>query len=202
MFTWIQYGGDSDPRSKIGLYIANGLNVIHSFQKSVNVIQASINLKRNLLAYVTKEGEGDRFIYNAHLVKFNEDGTYSDCNLELNRPKQVMVQFLYQKQSILSENQPDKLLVLIHEESVRQYQIGREQFHLESFPSETIVKVFIWAQWDCLNQTLYYIHFRKLTRSLVEGEETEPSKRNADTPTLSGLQFHDDLLPHETVVIN
>lgn len=61
------------------------------------------------------------------------------------------------------------------------------------------MRVFIWAQWDPINQTLYYIHFRKPTRSLVEGEEIAAENGDKVTPTLSGLQFHDDL-PHETVV--
>lgn len=62
------------------------------------------------------------------------------------------------------------------------------------------MKKFIWAQWDPLQQTLYYIHNRKRNRCLVEGEE-EPIEDSINklTPTLSGLQFNDEV-PHETVV--
>lgn len=74
-----------------------------------------------------------------------------------------------------------------------------EQFSLENFLYESLVRIFIWAQWDPLNQTLYYIHYRKPTRSLVEGEEQETVSASKMIPTLSGLQFHDDL-PHESVV--
>lgn len=82
-----------------------------------------------------------------------------------------------------------------------QYQIKPDgaQFGLDDFSFESIVRVFIWAQWDPINQTLYYIHFRKPTRSLVEGEDVEAEASDKVTPTLSGLQFHDEL-PHETVV--
>ncbi|KAJ8933460.1 hypothetical protein NQ314_014017 [Rhamnusium bicolor] len=60
--------------------------------------------------------------------------------------------------------------------------------------------MFIWAQWDPVQQTLYYIHNRKRNRCLVEGEEeiVEASGTKI-TPTLSGLQFNDEL-PHETVL--
>lgn len=74
-----------------------------------------------------------------------------------------------------------------------------EQFNIENFLCESLVRVFIWAQWDPINQTLYYIHYRKAARSIVEGEEQEAITASKMTPTLSGLQFHDDL-PHESVV--
>lgn len=63
--------------------------------------------------------------------------------------------------------------------------------------ADTLVRTFVWAQWDVVHQTLYYIHFRKPIKSLVEGEDLVVNDRAM--PTLSGLQFHDDL-PHETVV--
>lgn len=78
-----------------------------------------------------------------------------------------------------------------------QYQLKNSD--IENLSFESIVRVFIWAQWDPVNQTLYYIHFRKPNRSLVEGEEIAADEGDKVTPTLSGLQFHDEL-PHETVV--
>lgn len=67
--------------------------------------------------------------------------------------------------------------------------------------NESLVRAFIWAQWDCVHQVLYYIHYRKPIRCLVEGEECEANESMILSPTLSGLQFHDDM-PHETVVSN
>ena len=67
--------------------------------------------------------------------------------------------------------------------------------------SETLVKTFMWAQWDSTNQVLYHIHHRKPAISLFL-EDTSPGvlpKPAGSSPTLSGFQFHDDL-PHETVV--
>lgn len=78
-----------------------------------------------------------------------------------------------------------------------QYQLKAND---EEFVIESLVRKFLWAQWDSVHRTLYYIHYRKPIHAL--GEDDEP-KRNYDvklSPTLSGLQFHDDL-PHETVVM-
>lgn len=85
---------------------------------------------------------------------------------------------------------------------ILQYQIkaSHEELTEESFSYESLVRIFMWAQWDSLQQTLYYIHNRKRSRCLVEGEEEILDDTGTKvTPTLSGLQFNDEL-PHETVV--
>jgi hypothetical protein len=64
--------------------------------------------------------------------------------------------------------------------------------------AELLVRAFSWAQWDPINQSLYYIHYRK-SQLIVEGEELEQGREEELSPTLSCLQFHDDK-PHETVV--
>ena len=71
------------------------------------------------------------------------------------------------------------------------------------------MRSFTWAQWDPIHQSLFYIHFRKPAARLVEGDDdicngcpsTETGRRQEMelAPTLSGLQFHDNM-PHETVV--
>lgn len=72
---------------------------------------------------------------------------------------------------------------------------------IKEMKSESLAKTFIWAQWDATNQVLYHIHRRKpVTSVFVEDSENSPPKPIESCPTLSGLQFHDDL-PHETVVI-
>lgn len=81
-----------------------------------------------------------------------------------------------------------------------QYQLNLTHFDVEGFSVEYLVRAFFWAQWDAVHQTLYYIHYRKPTRALVEDEEEIKTDNETNlSPTLSGLQFHDDL-PHETVV--
>lgn len=49
-----------------------------------------------------------------------------------------------------------------------------------------------------INQVLYHIHHRRIPASVVTEHNDENNSRSIK-PTLSGLQFHDDL-PHETVV--
>lgn len=84
-----------------------------------------------------------------------------------------------------------------------QYQISSINEELrEDIMYEFLVRKFLWAQWDPVQQTLYYIHNRKRNKCLVEGEEEELTTDNDKvTPTLSGLQFNDEV-PHETVVNN
>ena len=80
------------------------------------------------------------------------------------------------------------------------YNTNLETHTIAELKAEILVKIFIWAQWDAINQVLYYIHHRKAPTSLFNDDITEKShKPNCASPTLSGLQFHDDL-PHETVV--
>lgn len=69
---------------------------------------------------------------------------------------------------------------------------------IKELKSEIFVKTFIWAQWDMINQVLYHIHHRRIPASVVTENDDENNLKSSK-PTLSGLQFHDDL-PHETVV--
>lgn len=211
-------------QSHIGTYnyLTNTLTKIFSFDKVANIIQASISSDGKLLSFVTKtqkktKEDQEFFIYKPFVAKLNgEEQIITDLKIE--RKLQIMVQFLYKKQSVLSDKQPEKLLVMIHEESksiyflylliktiffsgVFLYQLNgvSENFSSESFASEILVRIFMWAQWDSIEQTLYYIHYKKPMKCLVEGEENENFSNLKVIPTLSALQFHDDL-PHETVV--
>ncbi|GLH11422.1 Protein pigeon [Gryllus bimaculatus] len=67
----------------------------------------------------------------------------------------------------------------------------------QSFSHDILVRAFMWAQWDPVHQSLYFIHHRK-PQMIVEGD-TEESYDTELLPILSCLQFHDDL-PHETVL--
>ncbi|PNF19513.1 hypothetical protein B7P43_G02331 [Cryptotermes secundus] len=119
----------------------------------------------------------------------------------IERSRQIMIQFLYRKKDCISN---EKFLLFIHQES-----ISLNQVHLKKNGScemelcgclntESVVREFSWAQWDPINQSLYYIHYRK-TQLSVEGEEPEEGREEELSPTLSCLQFHDDM-PHETVL--
>lgn len=63
----------------------------------------------------------------------------------------------------------------------------------ELLVNESIVRNFIWAQWDPIVQALYYIHMKPSAKTSLEKDD------KGLMPTLSAHQFHDDL-PTETVV--
>ncbi|CAL1675919.1 unnamed protein product [Lasius platythorax] len=206
----------------LGCYdqINNKLQILHRFSEVLNIVQATVNQNHSLLGYVTKQknhletadscenhcsdnvnatNELCREFYRVFIVELTTDDTKIH-NLEIERSKQVRIQFLYREKEQLDV---DKFLVLIHHECVMIYTI---QFDtsvsdlrpIKELKSEILVKTFIWAQWDMINQVLYHIHHRRIPASVVTENDNENNSKSSK-PTLSGLQFHDDL-PHETVL--
>ncbi|CAK9802364.1 Protein pigeon [Anthophora quadrimaculata] len=204
--------------------INDKLQVLHQFSEVLNIVQATINQCRTILGYVTKQStpvdvttefveptesadDKDQNVptevemYEAFIVelKGNEVKIHS---LDTKRTKQVRIQFLYKEKE---HRQWDKFLLLIHQECIVIYTVTFDTSVLDLHPiqelkSESLVKAFIWAQWDMINQVLYHIHHRKIPISVVSENEDETENKSVRTnPTLSGLQFHDEL-PHETVL--
>ncbi|XP_026293731.1 protein pigeon isoform X1 [Frankliniella occidentalis] len=170
--------------------------------------------------------KGKLDVYHAFLIQLKEAAKEDEIqpqpfklpstplDLGIERSSQIVVQFLYR-----SKDQPgdlDRFLVLIHHESVSLYHykpvFDAENEHILKAGSisstECVVRSFTWAQWDPIHQSLFYIHFRKPAACLVEGDDmgnncpsTESGRRQESelAPTLSGLQFHDNM-PHETVL--
>lgn len=218
-------------RSHIGVYspIEKSFDVLHSFKRRENVIQASINSSRTLLSYVIKntiidEGGNDRHIYIPYVVEVKSDASDADEAYRLlvdDKSKQVMTQFLWRQKGAFEKNYQDKLLVLIHDECIYSYKLTLVKQTNNQNPDdltsskidfkdadswaldrahivgETIVKHFIWAQWDPVVQALYYIHLKPTMRSLLEKDDVP--KEKDFTTTLSAHQFH-ETLPRETVV--
>ncbi|KAL2751211.1 protein pigeon isoform X2 [Vespula maculifrons] len=205
----------------IGHYdrIKNKLQILHRFQMILNIVQATINQSRSLLGYVTKQNSSiEKAVesveedsskveestvnvetYQAYLMKLDIDKLY---NLEIERSKQVRIQFLYREKL---QTTSDKFLLLLHQECVMIYTIIFDAsvdalWEIKELKHEELVKEFVWAQWDMTNQVLYHIHHRRIPTSLVSEDNDENNmKSTRSNPTLSGLQFHDDL-PHETVL--
>ncbi|KAF5296648.1 hypothetical protein FQR65_LT10188 [Abscondita terminalis] len=202
LLSWLQTDSNQSA-THIGLYSyqKNVLEDLYTFEKPTTVIQASINSDKTIIGFVIKEYEDPNVITSYTYKPFvaiikNIVSKPVVIDLEIKKPKQIMIQFLYRKQSILNEKHNDKFLVLIHEECVLQYQMD----DIGTKSVDNIVRAFLWAQWDPIHQTLYYIHYKKSARALVEDEdEFKKNYDNKSLPTLSGLQFHDDL-PHETVL--
>ncbi|KYM98137.1 Protein pigeon [Cyphomyrmex costatus] len=197
----------------VGRYdqIDNKLQVLHCFSEVLNIVQATVNQSHTLMGYVTKqknclkmedhssEHESHGEFYRVFIIELTTDDTKVH-DLEIKRSEQVRVQFLYREKEQLDV---DKFLVLIHHECILTYtaQFDTSVSHsspIKELKSEILVKTFIWAQWDMINQVLYHIHHRRIPASVVTENEDENNSRSSK-PTLSGLQFHDDL-PHETVL--
>ncbi|KYM85166.1 Protein pigeon [Atta colombica] len=200
----------------VGRYdqIDNKLQILHRFSEILNIVQATVNQNHTLMGYVTKQKNclkisdpledrsGHEFygeFYRVFIVELTTDDTKVH-DLEIKRSEQVRIQFLYREKEQLDV---DKFLVLIHHECILTYtaQFDTSISHsrpIKELKSEILVKTFIWAQWDMINQVLYHIHHRRIPASVVTENEDENNSRSSK-PTLSGLQFHDNL-PHETVL--
>lgn len=193
----------------------------------INIVQASINQDHTTLGYVIKQkvqSDNDTEENNEEIEQCTSSTQFSGCsslnelevyqvyimeletsdkkihNLDTERRKQVRIQFLYKQKRQINR---DQFLVLIHHECITMY-TAKYDLHdsrtITKIYSESIARTFVWAQWDTINQVLYHIHNRRAPTSLVtEDSDENRSKTTSSCPTLSGLQFHDDL-PHETVL--
>ncbi|XP_053958767.1 protein pigeon isoform X2 [Anastrepha ludens] len=208
---------------------AKTLRILHRFEKvCLEIIQATTNSSGTLLVYVEKKpcsvDNGEiRPLYQAHIVETRSTNGSAKPLLDIPTYRQVMAQFLWRTEKV-AEKQPsqEKFLLLIHETSIKQFVCNLKQrevseanqnssmegelldnWYLDTsmLVSETIAKNFSWSQWDSDNQALYYIHLKPKAKSLslMERDETEKTKENELSPTLSAFQFNEKL-PTETVL--
>lgn len=197
--------------SMVGCYNPKekSFEILKRFESRVNLVQASVNKSKNLLIFVMKDqiitdncetDESDKkFAYKPFLVEINRaDELHNLLEVE-SRTKQVMVQFLWPKHS--KHPSQDKFLVMVHEEAIHLHTVTQKvdeaQYQIDKSTKkiETIVKNFVWSQWDSRLQSLFYIHLKQSTRISLEREEDD----KVVITTLSAFQFHDDL-PTETVL--
>lgn len=212
LLTW----SDENYVSNIGVYSSKkkSFDVLYTFDDHLNIIQASVNSSHTLLVYVVKEkaenANGDlEDIYKPFMITLRSTKNREISDIANGDNKQMMVQFLYGKSHKYNPTcHNDKFILFTHLTCIKIYftKLVNSDSDDElddwdlvgTLPSpDIIVKTFSWAQWDCVHQVLYYIHYRQPTQSFAEGEEVKsPSEI---MPTLSALQFHADL-PHETVL--
>uniref|UniRef100_W8BIN6 Protein pigeon n=1 Tax=Ceratitis capitata TaxID=7213 RepID=W8BIN6_CERCA len=232
--SWIFEDLNSDDRETcIGHFNATAktLRILYRFQKQCpEVIQASVNSSGTLLVYVEKksiseENEPARPHYRAYIADVRSVGNHMAAIPLLEAPtrRQVMAQFFWRTEKSSEKSlSEEKLLLLIHETSIKQFLFTLKQcetnevrltstteksykdndvFDTSSFASETIAKNFSWAQWDADNQALYYIHLKPRAKSLslMERDDLEKNDDNELSPTLSAFQFNEKL-PTETVL--
>lgn len=126
LFSWIESSDKTIDRTKIGIYKyhSNSLKTLYVFETVHNVIQASVNSSLTLLGFVTKQSDTDKInlsdneenslIYRVYIINLEYNNVY---DFQIESSKQIMIQFLYRKQSVLVDKRPvEKLLVLIHQE--------------------------------------------------------------------------------------
>ncbi|XP_050523208.1 protein pigeon isoform X2 [Daktulosphaira vitifoliae] len=171
-------------------YTINKIQVLVTLKHSINIIQASINYKNSVIAYITKElFEGHTDYYHAFLLNLKQSNAVP-MNLNISSPRQTMVQFLYKKRK-QSEN--ERFLLFIHETSIILYHLAENIINFNENilivkKQEKVVNQFSWAQWEPQYQCLFYIHY------------SSTSNIDSSDASLSALQFHDE--PHHETVFN
>lgn len=137
--SWISIPNETfNPRTHIGMYnpLKKTFDVLHTFPCRENVIQASVNHSQTLLVYVLKDVNPEnseaappilsdntnvevplQSYYQPFIVEIKSSAAKPPHRLlEMKRCKQVMVQFLWRKQSTFEKGYQDKFLMFIHEE--------------------------------------------------------------------------------------
>lgn len=208
--SWISKNEENEPYSIISCFnpTQKSFEILRKFSKCENFVQATINVTKSLLLYVIKhqvisENDEAKDVYKVFLAEIKNRTPSEPLELlETPRSSQVFVQFLWYK---LQRNSQDRFVLMIHEECIFMYTlilrktyIGTEEnysYDNTAIKIDTIVRNFIWSQWESKIQCLFYIHMKESTRISLEREEDEKVMK----PTLSAFQFHDDL-PTESVL--
>ncbi|XP_055974166.1 gamma-secretase-activating protein isoform X1 [Sorex fumeus] len=150
---------------------------LYTFEKDLQVISCSVNRERTLLAasftQSTKEGKKNELEPGSKcLTLLVEICPINNVKVLKAVDNRIWVQFLYPHvEDHLSENH---LLVISEEKYIEQFHIQvqedgnrvviKNSAHL---PRERVAEDFVWAQWDTLEQRLFYIDLKK-SRSVLK----------------------------------
>ncbi|CAB3363663.1 Hypothetical predicted protein [Cloeon dipterum] len=179
------------------------LKILHNFGEKRCLVQATVNKNKSLIGYTVKTGNDlyEIFLTSVHERKENRISS---------SPTQAAIQFLHRtKDPVFTTDDiklKEKFLVFMHQQNITLNQVELSKtandkwFQSSSISSDIIVRQFSWAQWDPHLQSLFYVSVKATPSRLMQGEEDEFERvPRPPQPSLSCLQFHDDL-PHETVL--
>lgn len=223
--SWV---AENSNKTCIGIFHApqKKFEILYEFLGVRNIVQASCNTSKTLLLFVEKEQDAYQPFLVEIRGRDHTEPSSPHPILELPRTKQVFAQFLWGSKKNFEKHYKDKFLVMIHEDSVLQFNVFLKKrpgadhdphsvasnkidfatddwyYDKDVLTHETMARNFIWCQFDATVQSLYYIHYKPTTRISLDLEKDDDDDSAPDVtmrPTLSALQFHDEL-PRETVV--
>lgn len=112
--------------TNIGIYLfeSNTFEPLHSFNQTLNIIQASVNDSQTLLGYVVKESvpstfdissEINKFVYKPYILQLKSETPVEPKLIDNEKNKQIMIQFLYKSSKVfIGKTITDKFLLMIH----------------------------------------------------------------------------------------
>ncbi|XP_072026352.1 gamma-secretase-activating protein-like [Amphiura filiformis] len=161
----------------IGLYepAKQKLSILFIHELVLDVINCSVNQELTMIAYVVRNNStipcpkgSESYIYRAYLAEIQPQHRIFDLNVE--RSTLLRVQFLWNRRSAdrdtSSASRDSRLLFFLHKESIGLYQLSLARMGdkrvVMSGPPETtsLMKKFIWAQWDASNQRLFVVFIK------------------------------------------
>ncbi|XP_055641347.1 protein pigeon isoform X2 [Toxorhynchites rutilus septentrionalis] len=215
----------ADQKSRIGIYSPKDktLQILYTFPKKENVIQASVNLTRTLLLYTCKELKQEESgrktdIYRTFLVEIKQDVEVEPHLLmEVDRNHQMMGQFLWRNLATFEKSQQDKFLLLMHHEQVLLYTAtfkkhgaaGKDEDLIGGSSKLNYTDPTAWyldkagLKSETITKNFVWAQWDSLVQALYYihlkpapktlFEKDDGSTDRKMNPTLSAFQFHDDL---------
>lgn len=119
ILTWVSTVNSSDVMN-IGVYSnkTKSLSTLYTFEKKLNIIQASVNSTHSLLVYVEKilaTDESKEALYHPYIVSLLPDKIGIPEAVEEASTKQIMLQFVYGKSNKYSPGiRNDRFLLFKH----------------------------------------------------------------------------------------
>ena len=177
LFAWNRKNNVGEMITNVGLFQQNqsSYTTLYQHESVANIVAATVNAERTLLAFTTKAGspdEEEEEIFDSFIAEIKPQSRVFTLNIAGSDFR--MLKFL-QRESTSTKNQISSrsqqqphLLVVIPGVIICVYkfkmQIVRNGAVVVAQPeNETILKNFTWYQWDPQMQWLYYARFESTT---------------------------------------